>query len=267
VRVLFSFIFRGRTMKKTIKEIENMLFNKEEATLEDIKMCEQDDRKGVQQLLKRWRKKADEKQAEHDKFIEMSKYELALRKEGSMIIAGIDEVGRGPLAGPVVAAAVILKEDFYLPGINDSKKLSEAKRKMYFQYISEHALAIGIGIMNPAEIDQLNIYEATKQAMQKAIEACNLQPDHLLIDAMELPVTIPQTSIIKGDANSITIAASSIIAKETRDNMMKELDKQYPQYGFKNHMGYGTKQHIEAIYKHGVTKAHRRTFAPIKEMI
>ncbi len=171
----------------------------------------------------------------------------------------------GPLAGPVVAAAVILGEDFYLPGLNDSKKVSESKREQFYKYIMEHAICVAIGKATAAEIDELNIYQATKLAMSRAVDSLKIKPDYLLIDAMEIPITIPQKPIIKGDAKSVSIAASSIIAKVTRDRYMKDLGEKYPHFGFENHMGYGTAAHMESIEKYGIIDEHRRSFAPIKQ--
>ncbi|MGG2064824.1 MULTISPECIES: ribonuclease HII [unclassified Bacillus (in: firmicutes)] len=253
--------------KQTIQEIEALLQEVVQEDDERFVMLLEDERKGVQRLITKWKKQKGDKEKEKQKFIEMSIYESALRQKGIVSIAGIDEVGRGPLAGPVVTAAVVLPEDFYIPGLNDSKKLSEAKRERFYDEIQEKALAIGIGIIPPNVIDEINIYQATKQAMLDAVANLSCTPEHLLIDAMELPTSIPQTSIIKGDAKSISISAASVIAKVTRDRMMKELGKRYPQYGFEQHMGYGTKQHLQAIETYGVLDEHRKSFAPIKDMI
>jgi len=199
--------------------------------------------------------------------IDLLSYEKELYKNGIEFIAGVDEVGRGPLIGSVVAAAVILPKNYKLEGLNDSKKLSEKKRNEYYKIINKDALAIGIGIIDEKIIDKVNIYEATKLAMIDAINALNIKPEHILIDAMPLNIDIPTTSIIKGDAKSLSIAAASVIAKVTRDNMMYELDKKYPNYGFANHKGYPTKKHIEAINKFGLIEGYRKTYAPIKDMI
>ncbi|MEH7110465.1 ribonuclease HII, partial [Bacillus sp. JJ1764] len=202
-----------------------------------------------------------------EKFREMSHYESKFRSQGFQLIAGIDEVGRGPLAGPVVAAAVILPDHFFLPGINDSKKLSEKKRLEYDEMIRKEALSLSVAMISAQEIDEINIYEATKKAMKAAISALHPHPDYLLIDAMRLETPYPSESIIKGDAKSISIAAASIVAKVARDQWMKELGKEYPYYGFGQHMGYGTKDHIAAIEKYGITLHHRKTFSPIKELV
>ncbi|MBR2138135.1 MAG: ribonuclease HII [Bacilli bacterium] len=198
----------------------------------------------------------------------MKEYENELYKKNIKLIAGVDEVGRGPLAGPVVCAAVILKEDYENDKINDSKKLTEKKREALYDIIMGEALSVGIGISSEDVIDEINILQATKKAMTEAIRNLDIKPEHVLIDAVKLEdLDIPQTSIIKGDAKSISIAASSIIAKVTRDRMMVELDKKHPEYDFKNNKGYGTKKHIEAIRKYGIIKEHRKTFAPCDEYI
>ena len=197
----------------------------------------------------------------------MNEFENELHKKGIKLIAGIDEVGRGPLIGPVVCAAVILKEDFYDERINDSKKLTEKKRELLYDVIYDNSISIGIGSCSASEIDEINILEATKKAMLEAVNNLSVKPEHLLIDAVKLDTKIPSTSIIKGDAKSISIAAASIIAKVTRDRMMIELDKNYPMYDFKHNKGYGTKKHIEAIYKYGVLDTHRRSFEPIKSIL
>lgn len=197
----------------------------------------------------------------------MLEYENNLYKKGYKYIAGIDEVGRGPLVGSVVAAAVILPKGFYLENIKDSKKLSEKQRNILNEIIRENAISIGIGIVNNKRIDEINIYNATKEAMLKAIKELKIKPDYLLIDAMKIDTDIPYTSIIKGDNKSESIAAASIIAKVYRDNMMYKLDKKYPQYCFKNNKGYGTKKHIEMLKKYGYIEEHRKTFKPVSELI
>ena len=197
----------------------------------------------------------------------MKEYENELYKTGIKYIGGVDEVGRGPLVGPVVTACVILPENFYDERINDSKKLSEKKREELYDVIMNNALCVGIGKSSEKVIDKINILEATKKAMKEAISNCDIKPEHVLIDAVKLDIDIPSTSIIKGDAKSQTIAAASIIAKVTRDRMMYELDKKHPEYGFAKNKGYGTKQHIEALYKYGPLKEHRKTFEPVTSII
>lgn len=191
-------------------------------------------------------------------------YEIELEQKGIKYIAGIDEVGRGPLVGPVVTACVILPHGYQLEGLTDSKKLTAKKREKFFDIIMNDALSVSVGIKDEKIIDELNIYEATKLAMYEAINNSKIKPEHVLIDAMKLEdLEIPSTSIIKGDMKSITIAAASVIAKVTRDRMLIELDEKYPEYGFKKNMGYGTKQHIEAIERYGIIPEHRKTFKPV----
>ena len=190
-------------------------------------------------------------------------YERNLIQKGYEKIGGIDEVGRGPLVGPVVAACVILPKNYQLDGLTDSKKLSEKKREKFYDILRQDAIAIGIGVVSEKKIDEINIYEATKLAMQEAIKNLKVEPDYLLIDAMKLETSIPSTSIIKGDAKSLSIAAASVIAKVTRDRMLIELDKKYPMYDFKHNKGYPTKKHLEAIKKYGIIVEHRRSYGPI----
>lgn len=185
------------------------------------------------------------------------------------VIVGVDEAGRGPLCGPVVAAACILPKGYHNEHINDSKKLTEKKREIAYQEIINDALAYGVGIVDAKRIDEINIYQATKEAMSKAINQINISYDLILTDAMKLEnQKVEVVPIIKGDAKAESIAAASIIAKVTRDHMLEEFDKKYPQYGFISHKGYGTKKHIEAIKKFGIIKGfHRETYEPIKSMI
>ncbi len=201
--------------------------------------------------------------------MDLYKYERELYAKKIDYIGGVDEAGRGPLIGPVVAACVVLPKNFYLEGLNDSKTLSEKKRELFYSYILEHCLAYGIGIVKAAEIDEINIYQASKKAMLLAINNTKkkITLDHVLIDAMKLDLDIPSISIIKGDSKSISIAAASVIAKVTRDKMMLDLDKKYPNYGFKNHKGYPTKKHLEAIKQHGLIDGYRKSFGPIKERL
>ena len=194
-------------------------------------------------------------------------YERNLLQKGYEKIGGIDEVGRGPLVGPVVAACVILPKNYQLEGLTDSKKLSEKKREKFYDILRQDAIAIGIGVVSEKKIDEINIYEATKLAMQEAIKNLKVEPDYLLIDAMKLETSIPSTSIIKGDAKSLSIAAASVIAKVTRDRMLIELDKKYPMYDFKHNKGYPTKKHLEAIKKYGIIAEHRRTYEPVREYL
>lgn len=200
----------------------------------------------------------DKEQERLDKMLE---YERALYAKGYEYICGIDEAGRGPLCGPVVAAAVILKKDDHIEGVNDSKKLSEKKRETLFEIIKERAVAYSVGIVDEQTIDEINILEATRLAMKKAVEGLSTKPEYALVDAeKKVPINVPYMPIVKGDALSESIAAASIIAKVTRDHMIVELDKEYPEYGFAKNKGYGTKEHTDAIKKYGLCKAHRRSF-------
>jgi len=190
-------------------------------------------------------------------------YEKDLINNGITLIAGVDEVGRGPLIGSVVAASVILPVNYQLVGLTDSKKLSEKKREEFFKIIERDAVAIGIGVINEKRIDEINIYEATKEAMLMAINNLEVKPEHVLIDAMKLELEMPSTSIIKGDLKSLTISAASVIAKVTRDHMLYEMDQEFPMYDLKNNKGYGTKKHLKAIEEYGITKYHRLSFKPV----
>ena len=250
----------------TIKEIKECL-----ATINrlDHPLFEElilDGRAGVQAAISK-RKRELQKQVDEDLRLEkMLAYEKELYARGIHLIAGVDEVGRGPLAGPVVAAAVILPENCKIPGLNDSKKIPKSKHYAIYQAVLDQALSVGIGIKDNQVIDQVNIYEATKLAMLEAIQELDQQPQHLLIDAMKLDLPISQTSIIKGDANSLSIAAASVVAKVTRDQMMAAYDQEYPGYDFGQNAGYGTSKHLEGLEKYGVTPIHRRSFEPIKSM-
>ena len=194
-------------------------------------------------------------------------YERELIDKGIKLIGGIDEVGRGPLVGPVVAACVILPLNYQLEGLTDSKKLTEKKREKFFDILSRDAISIGIGIIDEKKIDEVNIYEATKLAMTEAFNKMEVKPEHVLIDAMPLELSVPTTSIIKGDAKSLSIAAASVIAKVTRDHMMDQLHEKYPYYNFKKNKGYPTKEHVEAINKYGIIDEHRKTYGPVKDYI
>lgn len=197
--------------------------------------------------------------------IDNTKYEKELYEKNITLIGGVDEVGRGPLVGPVVACCIVLPKDYRLEGLTDSKKLSKKKREKFYDILIKDAVAFGIGIKDEKVIDEINIYEATRLAMIDAIDDARkkVKLEHVLIDAMKLDIDIPTTSIIKGDLKSITISAASVIAKVTRDRMMEQLDKIYPEYGFKDNAGYGTKKHIDAIKKYGIIEEHRKTFKPV----
>lgn len=198
---------------------------------------------------------------------ELLQYEKELYENGITLIAGVDEVGRGPLYGPVVCAAVILPQNYMLEGLNDSKKLSEKKRNEYYEIIMRDAISVSVALRSPECIDEINIYAATKEAMIDAIKGLDVKPQHVLVDAMPLNLDIPTTSIIKGDAKSLSIAAASVIAKVTRDRMMYEIDEVHPEYNFKSHKGYPTKAHLEAIRKYGLFPGYRKTYGPVKELL
>ena len=250
----------------TIKEVKERLAMIDELDHPFFEELILDGRAGVQAAISK-RKRELQKQVDEDLRLEkMLAYEKELYTQGIQLIAGVDEVGRGPLAGPVVAAAVILPENCKIPGLNDSKKIPKSKHKEIYEAVLQNAIAIGIGIKDNHVIDQVNIYEATKLAMMEAIGQLEPQPQHLLIDAMKLDLPIPQTSIIKGDANSLSIAAASIVAKVTRDQMMEEFDREYPGYDFAQNAGYGTANHLAGLHKLGVTPIHRRSFEPVKSM-
>ena len=250
----------------TIKEVKERLAMIDELDHPLFEELILDGRAGVQAAISK-RKRELQKQVDEDLRLEkMLAYEKELYAQGIDLIAGVDEVGRGPLAGPVVAAAVILPKACKIPGLNDSKKIPKSKHKEIYEAVLQNAIAIGIGVKDNHMIDQVNIYEATKLAMMEAIGQLDLQPQHLLIDAMKLDLPISQTSIIKGDANSLSIAAASIVAKVTRDQMMEEFDRKYPGYDFAQNAGYGTAKHLAGLDQLGVTPIHRRSFEPVKSI-
>lgn len=219
----------------------------------------EDTRSGVQALIRRSEKQREALEKETARIYQLQQYERDYEKEG--LICGIDEVGRGPLAGPVVAGAVILPKNCEILYLNDSKQLSAEKREQLYDVILEHAVAVGIGIVSPQRIDEINILQATYEAMRQAIEKLNPQPAVLLNDAVRIPqVAIQQVPIIKGDAKSVFIAAASIVAKVTRDRMMEQYEEVFPGYGFARNKGYGSKDHIEALQTMGPTAIHRRSF-------
>ncbi len=247
-------------MEKKIGEIKNELQAAEDTMLPSfIAQYKDDARSGVQALVEKAKKQLDKLEKEKERIWNLKKYEREYEACG--YICGIDEVGRGPLAGPVVAGAVILPKDCEILYINDSKKLSEKKREELYDVIMEQAVATGIGMASPARIDEINILQATYEAMREAIHKLSVQPDILLNDAVTIPeVTIRQVPIIKGDAKSISIGAASIIAKVTRDRLMVKYDKIMPEYDFASNKGYGSAAHIEALKKYGPSPIHRASF-------
>ncbi|WP_067838644.1 ribonuclease HII [Amphibacillus sediminis] len=250
----------------SIAEIKSLL-NKDQLNDEMIDLLTRDKRKGVQQAVRAYKRRKEQEQHLQMQLNTMQTYENKYYQQGKQLIAGVDEVGRGPLAGPVVAAAVILPKNCSLLGITDSKKLSAKKRELFAEQIKSEAIAYGIGIIDHEQIDQLNIYQASILAMSQAIQALTPKPDQLLVDAVSLnQLNCPSESIIKGDQKSISIAAASIIAKVTRDQMMLEYHDKYPDYQFATNQGYGTAAHLHALKTYGVSPIHRRTFAPVKDL-
>ena len=247
----------------TIKEVKELL-SSNDVTEAQLAELEKDPRVGVQKLIVSYRKKQAKLLAKKEAFLERFSYEKQFWQKGELV-AGVDEVGRGPLAGPVVTAAVIIDHNFDLLEVNDSKKLSPEKRLQLYPKILSEAVSVGIGVKSAAVIDQINIYEADRQAMAQAVKALDVKPDALLVDAMNVPIDIHQIELIKGDAKSNSIAAASIVAKVFRDKLMDDYDKIYPQYGFPRNAGYGTKEHVEALKKYGPTPIHRKTFAPVSD--
>lgn len=247
---------------KPIAEIKRELNNCSIEELDSfINEYKNDVRLGVKKLAESAEKKIEKHNKELERLENITKYERKYQSMGVKYVGGIDEVGRGPYAGPVVTACVILPEGCMIEGVNDSKKLSQKKREELFNIIKDKALCIGVGIVDNYEIDEINILQATYKAMRIAVENMDIKPQQLLVDAVTIPdIDIPQEPIIKGDAKSISIGAASIIAKVVRDRMMVEYAKKYPQYGFESNVGYGSKYHEEAIRKYGLCDIHRRSF-------
>lgn len=250
--------------KMTITQVREFLAQSEEISEEVAQAMLTDERKGICNAYQSFLRKKEKAYQLRLKWEEMSRYEEELWNEGYRWVAGIDEVGRGPLAGPVVTAAVILPPDLFLPGLNDSKKLSAGFRDELYEQIMEKAVAVSFGSSDHVVIDEINIYQATLRAMEQAIGSLPIQPHFTLNDAVTLPhLTIPQRPLIGGDGKSISIAAASVVAKVTRDRMMKEYDQMYPGYGFAKNMGYGTEEHLSHLRKVGPCPIHRRSFAGV----
>lgn len=250
----------------SITEIKEIL-KKEHVEVSLIEELMKDERKGVKQALNSYFKRIDNENKERLRVEEMYTIESEFYKKGIKYIAGIDEVGRGPLAGPVTVAAVILKPHWYVKGLNDSKKISYEKREIIAKKIHEEALAVSIVSLEPKEIDTLNIYQATMLAMYKAVKELSIEPQAVIVDAMPLHFSFPCKSLIHGDSKSASVAAASIIAKVHRDHIMEKYSKIYPGYDFEGNKGYGTKTHINAIYELGVTPIHRKSYEPVKSIV
>ena len=255
IKALFAeagVLLKKSSMRTEAESAAGLLENLEQTYREDT-------RSGVQALIRRSEKQRETLEKETARIYQLQQYERDYEKEG--LICGIDEVGRGPLAGPVVAGAVILPKNCEILYLNDSKQLSAEKREQLYDIILEHAVAVGIGIVSPQRIDEINILQATYEAMRQAIEKLNPQPAVLLNDAVRIPqVAIQQVPIINGDAKSVSIAAASIVAKVTRDRMMEQYEEVFPGYGFARNKGYGSKEHIETLQTMGPTAIHRRSF-------
>lgn len=243
----------------TLAQLELLLKNSGDELGDYLKKFENDDRPGAKRLVEKYRRALEKLEKERQRMFRMKEYER--RYADCEYIAGIDEVGRGPLAGPVVTCAVILPKDCGILYINDSKQLTEKKREELYEQIISQAVSYGIGLSTPQRIDEINILQADYEAMRQSIGKLSVTPDLLLNDAVTIPqVTIPQIPIIKGDTKSISIAAASIVAKVVRDRMMVEYDKQYPGYGFARNKGYGSEEHVRALKKLGPSPIHRRSF-------
>lgn len=253
--------------KLTVNEIKQRLkglSNDQDAFVQSLS---NDSRKGVQNALRAFRRRLKRQQEAQAGFQQRFKYEKRFWAAGLNYVAGVDEVGRGPLAGPVVTAAVILDDSFDLVPVTDSKQLSRQERESLYLKIVDAAVEVSIGVNDRETIDRMNILEADRDAMVKAVQGLHHHPQQLIVDAVKLPINIPQLTMYKADAKSISVAAASIVAKEYRDHLMRDYDRLYPQYGFKDNAGYGTAQHLQALAKYGVTPIHRRSFSPVKKFL
>lgn len=237
-------------------------------TEEMYEQLKEDSRKGVQRLVKLYEKRRLEKTKLREQFLKMCQFDEQFKLEPATLVAGVDEAGRGPLAGPVVAAAVILPNDFNEIYVNDSKQLTEQERERLYDVITQKAVSFSIAVIDNEEIDRLNILHATQKAMENALATLSIKPDIALIDAVKLQnVHCECREIIKGDEKSVAIAAASILAKVTRDKIMDDIAEQYPAYDFENNKGYGTKKHLDALEKFGPTVYHRRSFSPVQNVL
>lgn len=248
-----------------IQEIKEALQNHPSEEL--LQTLQEDARAGVQKLLAAYYKRLEQEKQEKIRFAAMMKFEKEAYAAGAGHVAGVDEAGRGPLAGPLVVAAVILPQDVFISGLNDSKQISAKKRELLYDEIMAKAVAVSVDIVSVSNIDSLNIYQATQQGMNAVLNSLEIVPDVALIDAMPVEnAQIKAVSIVHGDALSISIAAASVVAKVTRDRIMEKIDKLYPQYKFAANKGYGSKEHMQAIADYGAVKWHRRSYEPIKSM-
>ena len=255
-------------MQGTITEIKRWIQEKERLTLRELAELQNDSRVGVQKLAAQYIKKQERKKKEEERLEKMWYYEKKYRRQGLQLVAGVDEAGRGPLAGPVVAAAVILPENFLVEGLNDSKQMTPQNRQRLKKRIESEAIAVGVGMADELYIDQHNILQATYHAMRQAIGQLSLRPDVVLTDAVTIPeLYIPQEPIVKGDAKSHSIAAASVIAKTIRDEWMMQMADKYPVYGFDQNMGYGTAEHLKALEEYGPSPIHRKSFAPVRSCL
>ena len=249
----------------TISEIREILLGS--PSEEFLAELEQDGRVAVKKLLQAYHKRVEKAAIERERFHKMLSYERQYYAEGAKLIAGVDEAGRGPLAGPLVIAAVVMPEEFFISGLNDSKQISASKRDKLYDEILQKALSVSVNVVSISNIDELNIYRATQQGMAEVLLHLDKQPDVALIDAMPVEAgEIKTVSLVHGDALSASIAAASIIAKVTRDRIMEKLDALYPAYKFANNKGYGSKEHMQAIDMEGVTEWHRRSYEPVKSL-
>lgn len=253
--------------KQTVSEVRALLATIDNLTDPRLAELAADDRKGVQAALRQHQRRVERQQAARQAFQQRFNYERQLWQSGCRYVAGMDEVGRGPLAGPVVTCAVILDPDFDLIGVTDSKQLTRHEREQLYLRIVDEAVEVSIAVNDRETIDRLNIYAATQDAMMRAVRNLNHRPDHLIVDAVPLPFDCPQTTLIKGDQKSISVAAASIVAKEYRDHLMKDYDRVYPGYGFAENMGYGTKEHLAGLACLGACPIHRRSFNPVPKYL
>lgn len=251
----------------SIKEISQLLSQVHHTNDPLFSSLADDPRKGVQQLLARTQRRIEKEGQAYAAFQHRFLYERVLWQSGKKYVAGMDEVGRGPLAGPVVTCALILNDDFDLVGVTDSKMLTAHEREQLYLKIVNEAVEVSIAVNPASVIDQTNIYAATQNAMIRSVQSLWHPVSHLIVDAVPLQINIPQTTLIKGDRKSISVAAASIVAKEYRDHLMADYDRLYPEYGFAENMGYGTKQHLQALAKFGPCPIHRKTFAPVKNYL